>query len=274
VGGGNDSGEVEPAIATGGTRGRVADRDEPGRVIPLPLPGAQPRAEDLQVGHDDEGTDIKRLRPSPEQEAHEAGEPKGTEHVETIGEKQPMTGVRRSGEQCDSDGEPEPGLDRGAAPQGQRAQVDQAVSGRHEGGHVVQAVDVDLQPRGERVLHRGREEHDDRYLGAHEGGLPAQQREQQHPRAEPQQALLPEVRTAVEQQHQRHPRQRQDDRRVEPSTMQIRGCPCLGHRPEYDWCLWLAGLGSQDGPRGRAGPGAVPAGAAEEVLLPCRSAKG
>src|SRR5204863_974781 len=47
-GAGEDGGQVEPAVAPGGARGRVADRDQPGGVVGRPGPGAPPGAEQLE----------------------------------------------------------------------------------------------------------------------------------------------------------------------------------------------------------------------------------
>jgi hypothetical protein len=78
---------------------------------------------------------------------------------------------------------------------------------RHECRHVAQAVDVDLEQRGEGVLHRGGEENDDRHLCASQRGLPAQHSHQQQPRGGTEQPLLGEAGAAVQYQDERHPGQ-------------------------------------------------------------------
>jgi len=98
---------------------------------------------------------------------------------------------------------------RGAA-DGERAEVDETVPGRDEPRHVVQPVDVDAEPSGERVLHEARERDDDRDLRARSRVLAPQQSEQQQPGAGAEQPLRAERGDGVEPEHQRYPDE--DDR--------------------------------------------------------------
>ncbi len=76
---------------------------------------------------------------------------------------------------------------------------------RHVGGHVVEAVDVHLEQRGERQLD-GRGEHDDDSgLHANDRCLPPQQHDENGPRADPESALEPVTTPRVEEQYERDP---------------------------------------------------------------------
>ena len=118
-------------------------------------------AQDLEVGHHDEGPDIERARAPEEQEAEQAGVPERPEHIEP--RRQRGQPPQRVGATHDGDGDHQPSQMRAdvrAPPQRQGAQIDHAVSRRDEPRDVLEAIDVHPEPAGERVLHR-RGEHDD-----------------------------------------------------------------------------------------------------------------
>jgi hypothetical protein len=104
-------------------------------------------------------------------------------------------------------------LDPRRVPEGERREIDQAVAGRHEGRHVVEAVGVDLQRRAEDVLHQRREGHHHQRLGPHHPADPGQGDEQQHPGDHPEAALLPQTAATagpVEPEHHGEPAHHQE----------------------------------------------------------------
>ncbi len=216
-GAGEDGGQVEPAVAAGGARGRVADRDQPGGVVGRPGPGAPPGAEQLEVGHHEEGADVEGAGPAPDQEAEQAQVPERTERVRAGRPEQPPPGVQATEQDGGRHRRAGTPVQPGRPADRQGAQVDQAVTRRDERRHVAQPVHVHLEQRRERVLDRGGEDHDDRHLGPDERGLPAQQGHEEQPGPDAQSPLPPDAGAAVEQEHQGHPQQGDHDRRVQPA---------------------------------------------------------
>jgi hypothetical protein len=194
--------------------------DVPGdRVDRRPRPGAQVGADQFEPGHDDERPDIQAGCASPPQKPEKAEKPDEPQHVWTRGRgdapDRPAPAGRRG---ADHQGPPV-SLHPGGASDRQRSQVHQPVPGRNVDGHRSQPVGVDLQQRGERVLHGGRDEHHDRGLGPHQRGFATQCDEQHNPGEYAQARLRGEpdgVRTGpVGDQHHPDPRHhRHRQRRV------------------------------------------------------------
>jgi hypothetical protein len=210
----------------------------------LPRPRAQPGADHLEVGHDHERTDVEHARATPAEEAEQADEPERAEHIEASGHEQAPRRVEATDDdRCRDQSAPARVDPRGTA-DGEGTQVDQTVPGRHEGRHVAEPVDVDLEQGGEGVLHGGREQHDDRDLRAHQGCLPAQQHHQQDPGPGAERPLSPDAGTGVQQQDQRDPEHRHRHRQ---RSMGVRGahprrrttvwrlshCRVCRHRADY-----------------------------------------
>jgi hypothetical protein len=191
-----------------------------------PGPGAQTGAQQLQVGDDDERTHVQQLRAAPEQEGEQAHAPERTENIRPWREgAETPQGIASGDDGCGGhQGTAVPQEERGA---GHRkcGEIHQPVAGRHEGGNVVEAVDVHMQPWRERVLDQRGEDHNNRDLCADQSRLSHEQPEQQCPAQQTQQALTCLRARLVHDQHHRDPQHHQG-RRHRVSLPGVDGDPC------------------------------------------------
>ena len=140
---------------------------------------------ELQPGHDD-----ARRRRTPRGEGPHRRKPRRQTNQNApsaSGRSARSSAVRRPQPERHHDHRTPPARSRrrtnGRVPEREGGEVDQAVPGRDVGRHVVEAVDVDLEPGAEGVLHDGRERDDDQRLGPHQRRAPAQRERAARPRS-------------------------------------------------------------------------------------------
>lgn len=171
-------------------------------------------AHQLQPADRDEGPDVDRLRGTDEHEQRQAGVPERAEHVRAVGEQDAVRRPEPPDDEHQGDRRAAVPPDERRLAESQRRQVHQAVPGRHEGRHVVEAVDVDLERRAEDVLHHRGEPDDDDRLGPDRGTDSPQHGRQQQPGEQTQPALLPHPAAAagpVEPEHDGEPAHHRQD---------------------------------------------------------------
>ena len=130
-------------------------------------------ADQLQPGHDDGGADVHLARGAPPQERQQAGEPERAQHVGPAARRRPTPAQAPSPTTATAPTARSRARTHGCVAQRVRGEVDQAVPGRDVRRHVVEAVEVDLQPGREGVLHHGGEGDHDQRLRPHQRAAPA-----------------------------------------------------------------------------------------------------
>jgi len=203
------------------------------RVVRRPRPGAERGAEELEVADDGERADVQQPRAAPREEPEQAEEPDGAERVAAVGEQDAVR--RPAAADGDGGGDQGPGVPprRPRPADGESREVDEAVAGRDEGRDGTDPVDVRLEQRGERVLDGRREADDERRLGADQGGLAAQEAEEDGPGDGPQDELPGGLVTVergdgVREQHDGDPA---DDDAGDPEVAVAERC----HGPRVSW---------------------------------------
>lgn len=193
-----------------------------------PRPGTQGGSDEFEVTHDQERADIEQRTPAPAQESQQADEPERAQGIGAFGAgdapQRPSTTDHHGGRDRNATVDAQ---ELGPA-QDERGEVDQPVTGRYVGRHVLETVDVDLEQRRERVFDGTREGDHHGHLRAYERCLAAQHREQQEPGGDAGHPLAGEGTVPVEDEDGGDPGE--DERRRDQVTW--RPGPRGAHPPD------------------------------------------